>query len=217
MQGRVDMHARKFQLKQLLPNVESMKRSLGELNGDAKLTGRGNSVADLLATSSGDLRLLINDGVISRSLMEILGLNVGNYLVAQLFGDDEVGINCAAADVGIRSGLATPRLFVFDTENAIINITGNINFATERLDLSIDPESKGMRVLTLRSPLYVKGTFKKPDAGVKAGPLIARGVAAVALGVVVAPAAALLALVSPSDGGEENQCGKILQQMKNKK
>jgi uncharacterized protein involved in outer membrane biogenesis len=217
MQGRVDMHARKFQLKQLLPNVESMKRSLGELNGDAKLTGSGNSVADLLATSSGDLRLLINDGVISRSLMEILGLNVGNYLVAQLFGDDEVGINCAAADVGIRSGLATPRLFVFDTENAIINITGNINFATERLDLSIDPESKGMRVLTLRSPLYVKGTFKKPDAGVKAGPLIARGVAAVALGVVVAPAAALLALVSPSDGGEENQCGKILQQMKNKK
>lgn len=210
------MHARKFQLKQLLPNVESMKRSLGELNGDAKLTGSGNSVADLLATSSGDLRLLINDGVISRSLMEILGLNVGNYLVAQLFGDDEVGINCAAADVGIRSGLATPRLFVFDTENAIINITGNINFATERLDLSIDPESKGMRVLTLRSPLYVKGTFKT-GRGREGRAVDCSRVAAVALGVVVAPAAALLALVSPSDGGEENQCGKILQQMKNKK
>ncbi|CAI2931070.1 AsmA family protein [Serratia entomophila] len=217
MQGRVDMHARKFQLKQLLPNVESMKRSLGQLNGDARLTGSGNSVAELLATSSGDLRLLINNGVISRSLMEILGLNVGNYLVAQLFGDDVVGINCAAADVGIRNGVAAPRLFVFDTENAIINITGNTNFATERLGLSIDPESKGMRVLTLRSPLYVKGTFKHPDAGVKAGPLIARGAAAVALGVVLTPAAALLALVSPSDGAEENQCGQILQEMKKKK
>lgn len=217
MQGRADMHARKFQLKQLLPDVGSMKRSLGQLNGDAKLTGSGNSVADLLATSSGDLRMVINNGVISRSLMEILGLNVGNYLVAQLFGDDVVGINCAAADVGIRDGVAAPRLFVFDTENAIINISGNTNFATERLDLSIDPESKGMRVLTLRSPLYVKGTFAHPDAGVKAGPLIARGAAAVALGVVLTPAAALLALVSPSEGGEENQCGKILQQMKQKK
>lgn len=217
MQGRVDMYARNFQLKQLLPNVESMKRSLGQLNGDAKLTGSGNSVAELLATSSGDLRLLVNDGVISRSLMEILGLNVGNYLVAQLFGDDVVGINCAAADVGIRSGVATPRLFVLDTENAIINITGHTNFATERLDLSIDPQSKGMRVLTLRSPLYVKGTFMRPDAGVKAGPLIARGAAAVALGVVLTPAAALLALVSPSDGAEKNQCGQILQKMKKKK
>lgn len=210
------MHARKLQLKQLLPNVEAMKRSLGQMNGDARLTGSGNSVAELLATSNGDLRLLINNGVISRSLMEILGLNVGNYLVAQLFGDDVVGINCAAADVGIRSGVAAPRLFVFDTENAVINITGNTNLATERLDLSIDPESKGMRVLTLRSPLYVKGTFKHPDAGVKAGPLIARGAAAVALGAVLTPAAALLALVSPSEGGEENQCGQILREMKGK-
>lgn len=217
MRGQVDMHARKLQLKQLLPNVEAMKRSLGQMNGDARLTGSGNSVAELLATSNGDLRLLINNGVISRSLMEILGLNVGNYLVAQLFGDDVVGINCAAADVGIRSGVAAPRLFVFDTENAVINITGNTNLATERLDLSIDPESKGMRVLTLRSPLYVKGTFKHPDAGVKAGPLIARGAAAVALGAVLTPAAALLALVSPSEGGEENQCGQILREMKGKK
>jgi len=217
MQGRVDMHARKFQLQQLLPNVASMKRSLGQMNGDAKLTGSGNSVADLLATSSGELRMVVNNGVISRGVMEILGLNVGNYLVAKLFGDDVVGINCAAADVGIRNGVAAPRLFVFDTENAIINISGNTNLATERLDLSIDPESKGMRVLTLRSPLYVKGTFKNPDAGVKAGPLIARGAAAVALGVVLTPAAALLALVSPSEGGDENQCGQILQKMKQKK
>ena len=212
MRGQVDMHARKLQLKQLLPNVAAMKRSLGQMNGDARLTGSGNSVAELLATSNGDLRLLINNGVISRSLMEILGLNVGNYLVAQLFGDDVVGINCAAADVGIRSG--APRRGVFDTENAVINITGNTNLATERLDLSIDPESKGMRVLTLRSPLYVKGTFKHPDAGVKAGPLI--GAAAVALGAVLTPAAALLALVSPSEGGEENQCGQILREMKGK-
>ncbi|VEA69122.1 putative assembly protein [Serratia plymuthica] len=217
MQGRVDMHARKFQLQQLLPNMASMKRSLGQMNGDAKLTGSGNSVADLLATSNGELRMVVNNGVISRGLMEILGLNVGNYLVAKLFGDDVVGINCAAADVGIRNGVAAPRLFVFDTENAVINISGNTNLATERLDLSIDPESKGMRVLTLRSPLYVKGTFKHPDAGVKAGPLIARGAAAVALGVVLAPAAALLALVSPSEGSDENQCGQILQKMNQKK
>lgn len=213
MRGAADLHARGFQLQKLLPNVESMRRSLGQLNGDAKISGTGNSVADLLGTSNGDVRLLINDGVISRNLMEIAGLNVGNYLVGKLFGDDEVKINCAAADIGIKNGLAATRLFVFDTENAVINISGNVNLATERMDLSIDPESKGMRVLTLRSPLYVKGTFKHPDAGVKAGPLIARGVAAVALGAVVAPAAALLALISPSEV-DSNQCGGMLKGMK---
>ncbi|MFL4557095.1 AsmA family protein [Yersinia kristensenii] len=216
MQGKVDLHARRLQLKELLPQVQAMRNSLGQLNGDASFTASGNSVATLLATSNGHLRLLLNQGLISRSLMELLGLNVGNYLVAKLFGDDEVKINCAVADLQLRNGLATPRLFVIDTENAIINITGNINFATERLDLSIDPESKGLRILTLRSPLYVKGTFKQPDAGVKAGPLLARGAVAAVLGVALTPAAALLALISPSEA-EENQCTPLLQKMKQKK
>ncbi|MBW5815547.1 AsmA family protein [Yersinia kristensenii] len=216
MQGKVDLHARRLQLKELLPQVQAMRNSLGQLNGDASFTASGNSVAALLATSNGHLRLLLNQGLISRSLMELLGLNVGNYLVAKLFGDDEVKINCAVADLQLRNGLATPRLFVIDTENAIINITGNINFATERLDLSIDPESKGLRILTLRSPLYVKGTFKRPDAGVKAAPLLARGAVAAVLGVALTPAAALLALISPSEA-EENQCTPLLQKMKQKK
>ncbi|HCW98820.1 MAG TPA: AsmA family protein [Pantoea sp.] len=216
MRGRADIHARRLHLRQLFPNVEAMQRSLGQLNGDASFTGTGNSVADLLATSNGQLKLLMNDGVISRNLMEIAGLNVGNYVVGKLFGDDEVRINCAATDVKLQNGVATPNLFVFDTENAVINVTGNANFASERLDLSINPESKGIRIVTLRSPLYVRGTFKNPDAGVKAGPLLARGAVAVALGTVVGPAAALLALISPSDN-EDNQCSNVLQQMKSKK
>lgn len=216
MRGRVDLHVRKLQLRQLFPTVEAMKNSRGQLNGDASFTGTGNSVADLLGTSNGQLKLLMNDGLISRSLMEIAGLNVGNYVVGKLFGDDQVRINCAATDLKLQNGVATPNLFVFDTENAIINVSGNANFASERLDLSVNPESKGIRIVTLRSPLYVRGTFKNPDAGVKTGPLLARGAAAVALGAVVGPAAALLALISPSDN-EDNQCSTVLQQMKQKK
>lgn len=215
MEGRVDLHARHLKLRQLFPDVAAMRSALGQINGDASLNGRGNSVADLLATSNGSLKLLMNDGLISRSLMEIVGLNVGNFVVGKLFGDDEVKINCAAADLQVKQGLASSRLLVFDTENAIINITGSTNFANERLDLSINPESKGIRIITLRSPLYVRGTFKNPDAGVKVGSLLARGAAAVALGTVVAPAAALLALISPSDN-DENQCTRVLQQMKAK-
>ena len=213
MRGTADIQARRLQLKQLMPKVESMQKTLGELNGDAELRGRGNSIAELLGSSDGNLKLLMNDGLISRNLMEIVGLNVGNYIVGQIFGDDEVRINCAAANLDLRGGVATPRIFAFDTENALINVTGNTNFASERLDLTIDPESKGIRIITLRSPLYVRGTFKNPDAGVKAGPLIARGAVAAALATLVTPAAALLALISPSEGGD-NQCSRILGQMK---
>jgi len=213
MQGRAKLTARNFKLKQLFPTFEPMQTSFGELNGDADISGTGNSVAKLLGTSNGDLKMLVNDGAISRGLMEIAGLNVGNYVVGKIFGDKEVKINCAAADLGIKSGLATTRLFVFDTENAIVYVDGTANFANEQLDLKITPESKGFRLLSLRSPLYVRGKFIKPDAGVQAVPLMLRGAGMVALGVIAGPAAGLLALVAPS-GDVPNQCAPLLQQMK---
>lgn len=213
LEGNAKLTARGFKLKQLFPTFEPMKTSFGELNGDADISGRGNSVAKLLGTANGNLKMLINDGAISRELMELAGLNVGNYVVGKIFGDKEVKINCAAADFDIKTGLATTRLFVFDTENAIIYIDGTANMATEQLDLTITPESKGWRLISLRSPLYVRGKFIKPDAGVKAVPLLLRGAGMVALGVIAAPAAGLLALVAPS-GGEPNQCAPLLEQMK---
>ncbi|AKJ97460.1 AsmA family protein [Pseudomonas sp. MS646] len=213
LEGQAKLTARGFKLKQLFPGFEPMKTSFGELNGDADISGRGNSVAALLGTANGTLKMLINDGAISRELMELAGLNVGNYVVGKIFGDKEVKINCAAADFDIKTGLATTRLFVFDTENAIIYIDGTANMATEQLDLTISPESKGWRLISLRSPLYVRGPFAKPSAGVKAVPLMLRGAGMVALGVIAAPAAGLLALVAPS-GGEPNQCAPLLEQMK---
>lgn len=214
LQGRARITARGFKLKQLAPSFAPMQTSFGELNGDADIAGTGNSVAALLGSANGNLKMLINDGTISRDLMEIAGLNVGNFVVGKIFGDKEVKINCAAADVGLQDGLAKPNLFVFDTENAIIYIDGTANFKTEQLDMKISPESKGFRLLSLRSPLYVRGPFAKPGAGVQAVPLLLRGAGMIALGAVAGPAAGLLALVAPSGGNEPNQCTPLLQQMR---
>lgn len=214
MSGDAKVAVRGLRLKQLFPDVQAMQQALGQLNGDIALAGTGNSIAALLGTSNGDTRLIVNDGVISRGLMEIAGLNVGNYVVSKLFGDEEVKINCGAADLQMKQGVMTPRVFIFDTENSIVQIHGDVNFKNETLDLKIDPESKGIRLFSLRSPLYVKGTFANPDAGVEILPLAARGVGAVALGVLLTPVASLLALVAPSSGESDEQCGTLMKQMR---
>lgn len=213
MHGQARLNARRFKLEQLFPGVEVMQSSLGELNGDARLDGTGNSVAALLGSANGELKLLINDGRVSRNLMEIAGLNLGNYLIGKLFGDEEVAINCAAGDLGIERGLMSTRLFVVDTENALIKVDGTLNLSNERLDLTVAPQSKGVRVFSLRSPLYVAGTFKSPSAGVKPVPLALRGTGMLALGALVAPAAGLLALVAPS-GDQASECAVLLRQMR---
>jgi len=214
MQGHIELGARHLKLKKLFPKFDAMRTSLGEINGRADLDAHGNSVAALLASADGELKLLMNDGAISRNLLETAGLNVGNVILGKLFGDRTVQINCAATDLAANDGLFSTRLFVFDTKDAVIRVDGTVNMDNEQLDLDVKPQTKGLRILSLRSPLYVRGTLKHPDVGVHAGPLALRAGGAIALGTVAAPAAALLALIAPEHDQPPNTCEAVLSQLR---
>jgi len=214
MKGAINLKARHLKLKELFPTFQPMQTSFGEINGDAALDARGNSVSELMGTSSGEVKLLMNDGAISKALLETAGLNVANIVIAKLFGDKTEKINCAASDLVATNGLYETRLFVFDTEDATIRVNGTVNFANEKLDLDVRPSSKGLRIFSLRSPLYVKGTLKDPDVGVQPGPLILRGGGAVAVGVLAAPVAALLPLIATSKDQPDNTCQTVLEEMR---
>jgi uncharacterized protein involved in outer membrane biogenesis len=213
LHGALQLSARHLQLKQLFPTFGPMSTSFGEINGDMAMKAQGNSVAALMGDADGNVKLLMNDGAISKTLLETAGLNIANVVVEKMFGDKTVKINCAAVDLDGDNGLFTSRLFVFDTDDATINVDGTVNFANEHMDLDVVPHTKGFRVFSLRSPLYVKGTFKQPDVGVHAGPLILRGGGALALGVL-APPAALLALIAPSHNEQTNTCAKVLSSLR---
>lgn len=192
--ANMNVAARGIKLKQLFPKVESMRASLGQINGDAKLSASGNSFAALAGHANGEVKAVINEGTVSEFIMEAIGLNAGRVVVTKLFGDRQVKLNCMATDLNIKDGVMTPQIFLLDTEDATVQVEGNVNLAKETLDLDILPRSKGLRLLSLRSPLYVEGTFKDPDVGVNKTAIALRAGAAVALGTVAAPLAGLLAL-----------------------
>jgi len=125
-----------------------------------------------------------------------MGLNIGNVVATQLFGDKQVQLNCLASDFKVTQGVMQTRSFVLDTDESVIEVTGLINLSNEQLALEIQPRNKALRVLSLRSPLYVKGTLKNPDVGVDKGAVALKLGAAVALGAVAAPVAALLPLLN---------------------
>ncbi|MGV3740818.1 MAG: AsmA family protein [Burkholderiaceae bacterium] len=213
--ARLNMSARGVKLAELFPKAESMQASIGQVNGDAQLTAAGNSFAELLGSSNGEVKSLISQGSVSKFILEAAGLNVGSAVIAKLFGDRQVPLNCMAADFNVTDGLMETRTFVVDTQDALIRVSGDINFDSEELDLTIHPDSKGVRILSLRSPLYVQGTFKNPDVGVDKGVIALKGGAAVALGVAAAPFAALLALINPGPG-QDSPCGILLAEAKEK-
>jgi uncharacterized protein involved in outer membrane biogenesis len=212
LKGRFSTSARHLKLKQLLPTVKTMQSALGEVNGDAALSATGNSPAALAGTMNGEVKTLITDGTVSRLYMEAAGLNVANAVYEKLFGKRDVKINCAAADFVATNGVLESRVFALDTDDAVINMDGTINLKTEEMNLGIHPHTKGFRVFSLRSPLYVKGTFKDPHVGVDAGALAARGAAAVGLGLIN-PFAALIPLIAPSNN-QPLPCTQMLADMR---
>jgi uncharacterized protein involved in outer membrane biogenesis len=200
--------ARHIKLKQLFPQVEQMKATIGEINGEARLSATGNSVATLLANSNGEIKALINQGTVSKLLLEQMGLNIGNIVLTKLFGDKPVQLNCLASDLIVKDGVAGTRSFVADTDEAVIRINGTVDLSREQLDLTLKPETKGLRIISLRAPIYIRGPFKQPDVSIDKGVLALKAGSAAAL-AAVSPLAALLPLINAGPG-KDSPCGALL-------
>lgn len=214
IKAQAKVAARGIEIKKLFPKIEQLQASVGSIAGDANLTAQGNSVASLLAGSNGELKTLINQGQVSKYLLELMGLNVGNIIVTKLFGDKQVKLNCMATDFEVTNGIARTRYFVVDTEEALIEVAGAINLAGEQMDLRINPETKELRLFSLRSPLYVRGPFSKPDVSVDKGVLAMKAGGAIAL-AAAAPVAALIPLINTGPG-EDSDCGRLLAEARQK-
>jgi uncharacterized protein involved in outer membrane biogenesis len=198
-----------MEIKQLFPAIEGLQASVGHINGDAALSATGKSNASLLAASNGEVHTLISQGTVSKLLLEKMGLNLGNIILTTLFGDKQVRINCMATDFAVDRGIMYSRTFVVDTEEAIIHVDGIVSLVDESINLTINPKTKGLRVISLRAPLYVRGPFKQPKVSVDKGVLAMKAGGAIALATLAAPVAALLPLVNTGPG-EESECGKLL-------
>jgi uncharacterized protein involved in outer membrane biogenesis len=212
LQARMKLEARHLKLKQLFPTQKTMQSALGEVNGDAQLSAVGNSPAALAGTLNGEAKVLITQGKVSLLIMEAAGLNVANVVYEKLFGTRDIDINCMAADFAATDGVLDTRTFALDTTDALIGMDGKINLRDETMDLTIHPHTKGFRVFTLRSPLYVKGTFKHPDVGVSKTAIAIRAGAAIGLGLLN-PFAALIPLIAPSHE-KVTPCSTLIAQMR---
>lgn len=201
--------ARHLQIKQLFPTIEKMQATVGEVNGDAQLSATGSSVATLLASSNGEIKTLINQGSVSKLLLEEMGLNVGNIILTKLFGDKPVRLNCMATDFAVTNGLMQTRTFVVDTDEAVITADGTINLSDEQLNLTLRPETKSLRIFSLRAPLHVTGPFNAPKVGIDKGVVALKAGGAIALATIAAPIAALVPLVNAGPG-ENSACGQLL-------
>ncbi|MDB5764778.1 MAG: asmA family protein [Herminiimonas sp.] len=215
IKAQMKISARHLKLKQLFSTFQSMQASLGEINGDASLSATGNSIAAMLGSSNGEIKAFINGGTVSKLLLEEIGLNIGSVILTQITGDRQAKLNCMASDFAVTNGLMQTRTFLIDTEDAFLHIAGQINLAQEQLALTIKPDTKTLRIISLRAPLYVTGSFKSPKVNVDKGVLALKTGAAVALGVLAPVLTAVIPLVNIGPG-KDSECEKLSSDVRKK-
>ncbi|HKY91855.1 MAG TPA: AsmA family protein [Nevskiaceae bacterium] len=203
-----DLQFRRIDLAKLFPENTLFKDGAGPIGGRALIDGRGRSVAQVLGSSNGDFGIAMRGGRVSNLLLEAMGLDAAEVVKFLFKGDRDVRVRCAVADFGVKDGMMEPRAFVLDTTDTNVHIEGRISLKDETLDLKLRPLPKDFSPLTLRSPLKIQGTFKKPGVGVDEEIVLRGGIAAV-LGALVNPLTALIPLLETGPGSNAD-CQRLI-------
>ena len=208
--AEVRLDAKSMELNKLFPGFKVTKASFGKVQGAIDLKGRGNSVAQMLATSSGNVALVMGKGEISSLLLEFAELDGGGIIKTLLLGDKPSQLRCAAAAFDVNNGLMKSREIVLDASDAVFYGNGALNLASESMDLSVVAFPKDTSILSFRSPLKVSGTFAKPKAGVDKGALTGKAGLFAAL-TVIHPLLGLASTIH-AGSGKDADCSTVLRE-----
>lgn len=173
----------------------------GRLRGIVDVTGQGRSTAQILSTLKGHVALQLQDGKISHLAVEAAGIDIAESLGVMISGDEALNVQCGVADFTAQGGVLRPRVFVIDTSDSALWVSGAVSLADETLDLRAVVTPKDFSPLTLRTPLHVRGPFADPQISLEKAPL-GRKLGVAALLALVNPIAALLPLLDTGDADE---------------
>lgn len=210
IQAHAKVSVRKVILSKLFPTINLAHNSVGQINGDFDLSGQGNSVDRMLATANGRVSLVVAQGKVSKLLIEKIGLHLPEILQLKIAGDKTINLNCAVADFDVKHGVMQTNALILDTEISTVIGTGSVNLNQEKLDLTLNPKTRNTSIVALSTPIYVTGTFSNPIINVNKGKIAARGLGAIALGLLNP----LLALIPLLDAGPgvDSECGRIIKE-----
>ena len=208
----IDMTLKNLDLAQFKPGSSSTPPLSGDVVGRLQLHGAGSSVHKAAADARGDITVVIPKGEMRAAFAELTGINVASglgLLIAKK--DEDTDIRCGVVSFHADDGDLKATTMVLDTGRVLITGGGGVQLGSEKIDLSLRGQPKGIRLVRLRSPIEIRGTLLHPTIGVRTLDVVAQTGGAIALGVVLTPVASLLAFVDPGLAKDAN-CADLVAQ-----
>jgi uncharacterized protein involved in outer membrane biogenesis len=207
--GRVDVDFRRIDLQRLVRSLGVTETAAGTLGGVIRLGGAGHTVREFAAGLDGEVSMFMEGGRFSQLIVQAAMLHLAETVGLAATGDSPVPINCLVGQFDVKKGRVTVKTLVFDTDATVIEGAGWVDLGSEDIHIDLTPHSKNVSPISLRTPLHLRGTFANRTGYPEPTGLAARAGAAIALGVVLTPLAALLPMIDIGLG-EKNRCDQAL-------
>jgi len=207
----LDLRLTNARIEQIIPvRIDGGAPLTGALVGRAKLHGQGSSVHKTFGGADGEVVVVAPGGEIRKAFAELMGVNVVKGLGLLMNKDaSTTPIRCGVAHFRAFGGVMRADNIVFDTGPVLVTGHGTVNLATERMDFRMRGHDKKFRLMRVLLPVKATGPIVAPKLGVEPGAAVAQGGAAVALGSLLSPLAAILPFVDPGLTKDAN-CGALI-------
>ena len=183
----------------------------GTIKGRVQLAGRGDSIADSLASASGRIAFIMPQGTLWTRNAQLAEIDIGTFAQKMFAGKlkEPVSINCGLVAFTVRRGIAAADPILIDTRKNVILGRGGFSFRTEAIDLAVRADAKKFSLFSGQSPVGLGGHFSAPSLDVISPELIGRAGAGLGLAIAAAPLAGVLAFVDVGDA-KSAACGPVL-------
>jgi uncharacterized protein involved in outer membrane biogenesis len=206
--AKSDIEFQKVDLNRLLSATHTFGGA-GSIGGRAEIEGTGRSLAGILGSGDGGLKLFMSGGDLSALLVDLTGLQFGNALLSALGMPTRTQVRCLVSDNVLSHGTMNVRTFLLDTTEANVTGRGAAELRDETVNFQLRTEAKHFSVGSLPTTLNIGGKLKSPSVRPDAKELAVRGGLAVGLGLLLTPLGALLPTIQLGLG-EDNNCGALI-------
>ena len=183
----------------------------GTTDGQIAITTRGDGFRAAAGSMDGSASVWSTDADILALAAEGAALDIGEALT--LLGESAedrtyADARCAAIVVNLDDGTGTLEPAVVDTDDSLVVVSGDVNLATEKLDLSVRSDAKDASLGTLVGDVRIGGTLRNPSMQ----PLSASTLAQIGIATVLGSISGGLAALPFVEPGmaQDAPCGALL-------
>ncbi|HVI91456.1 MAG TPA: AsmA-like C-terminal region-containing protein [Dongiaceae bacterium] len=138
----------------------------GKISGGIDLALQGKTLSDGLKSNSGSAVLSMQNGRISRDLLEKASTDLRNVFRK---GEGTAVVNCLLAVMHLQNGIGQVAPAKLRSTAATLNAAGRVDFRNQTLDLTLQSDRNSTGFLALDLPVRLRGSWSQPKVDLLRG------------------------------------------------